>query len=136
MYHILPKSVIYTFIYMYIAYHISIACFFTLSLFQFLQNFIIILWFMRKCTLCARLYLLPPYLHILWITKTLLHSIHRAITKQTVKILHPLMTRKILTFSIFKKTIGILHTDYLFSVFFLYATTSSTKCLANVGLDG
>ena len=43
------------------------------------------------------------------IPRTMLSGVQRAIAEQTVKVLQSLMTREILTVSIFKKTIGIFH---------------------------
>ncbi len=76
----------------------------TCILYHQLHNFIIVFRLMGKCTVCAVLYLFTILFDIDRISRTVLTQIHRAITEQAVKVFQPLMAGKILTLSIFKKT--------------------------------
>ena len=59
---------------------------------------------MGKRTVCAVLYLFIILFDIDRVSRTVLTQIHRTITEQAVKVFQPLMAGKILTLSIFKKT--------------------------------
>lgn len=77
--------------------------------FHYLHDFIIVFRLMGKRTVCAVLYLFIILFDIDRVSRTVLTQIHRTITEQAVKVFQPLMAGKILTLSIFKKTMGIFH---------------------------
>ena len=64
---------------------------------------------MRKYTVCTLFDLRSVNLNILMITRTVLQTVQWTIAKQTVKPCHSFVTRIILTISVFKITIRILH---------------------------
>ena len=72
--------------------------------FHYLHDFIIVFRLMGKRTVCAVLYLFIILFDIDRVSRTVLTQIHRTITEQAVKVFQPLMAGKILTLSIFKKT--------------------------------
>ncbi len=78
-------------------------------LFQNLNNPVIIFRPVGKSTVHAVLDPLSILLNVFRFSRTMLPEIHRTITEQTVEILQPLMTGKILTSPVLKKTIRILH---------------------------
>ena len=77
--------------------------------FQQLDYRVIILILMGKCTVRAVLDPSAIPLDKSGIARTMLPQIQRAIAKQAVEIIHSLMTGKIFTISILKKTIRIFH---------------------------
>ena len=70
---------------------------------------VIIFRLMRKCTVCAVFYLSPVTFQIYRISRTILPCVQRTVTKQTVKLIKPLVAGKIPAFSVFKKSMGIFH---------------------------
>ena len=72
---------------------------------------VIILRFMGESTVGAYLDLLPVLFLVVRSTGAFFQSIHGAITEQTVKVPFFIMTGKIFTVSVFKKSMRILHVD-------------------------
>ena len=64
---------------------------------------------MWKCTSTALFYTFSVHIQILWIARTIFHSIQRTITKHTVQFFYFLVAGIVITFSISKKTIRIFH---------------------------
>lgn len=77
--------------------------------FQHLHNYIVVFRLMGKRAFCTVLDSFSIYINISRIPRTVFPRIHRTVTKQAVKVLQSLMTGKILTRLILKKTMGIFH---------------------------
>ena len=99
-----------------------------LSSFQNLYYYIIIFRSVWKRTVCAYLDFFAILLYVGLTSGTVWHTIHRTITKQTIKFIRKsLVTRKIFAICVFKVFIRVFH-------FYSYAflTRLSAKC----GFDG
>ncbi len=73
--------------------------------FQHLHNLIIVFRPMGKCTVRTVFYLFSILFDIAGIPRAVFPQIHRTVTKQAVKVCQALMTGKILTRSVLKKTV-------------------------------
>lgn len=89
---------------------ILIPFFFSFS--QNLHHRIVVFRPMREGTITAHFDPLSGYFPIGGITRTVRSGVQRTIAEQTVQFAQSLMTGKIFTGSVFKKTIGIIHKQY------------------------
>lgn len=103
-----------------------------------LQDFhdpVIIFRQMGESTVRADFYLSPVFFQISRISRAVFPRVHRAVTKQTVEMLHSPMTREIPARPVFKITMRIFHYA-LASNPFRYFFAFSTNALAKAGFDG
>lgn len=103
-----------------------------------LQDFhdpVIIFRQMGESTVCADFYLSPVFFQISRISRAVFPRVHRAVTEQTVEMLHSPMTGEIPARPVFKITMRIFHYA-LASDPFRYFFAFSTNALAKVGFDG
>ena len=95
-----------------------------LSSFQNLYYYIIIFRSVWKCTICAYLDFFAILLYVGLTSGTVWHTIHRTITKQTIKFIRKsLVTRKIFAIFVFKVFIRVFH-FYSFYIHMLFSQSS------------
>ena len=104
---------------------------------QNLYDFIIIFRSVWKRTVCAYLDFFSILLYVCLTSGTVWHTIHRTITKQTIKVIRKsLVTRKIFAICVFKVFIRVFHFySFYIHMLFLQSSLQNADLTDNTGAE-